>query len=186
MANGEIEQLIDELSGSRRRARQDASHEIAIIAKEDPDALVEYADELIDALFRPEAQTRWEIMDALSDMALAHPETASEAYDAVEPSLYDEKSAAVRLSAFHYLTVLGATNPKRSEKAWNLLDGAVQCFHGDPEYRDMLMYLIDFAQGDISDKTRKGMKARIEFDAKNGKGYIKAWSKDIYDIVDVD
>ena len=177
-----IRRYVEDLSCDRRRRRQDASHELAQIAKTDSHELVLYVEELIDALYRPEAQTRWEILDALSDIALKYPDEVKEAYEAAEISLYDEDSATVRLSAFHYLCVVGASSQKRSEAAWKLLDGAVQCYHGDPEYRDMLTYLMDFVQGDISDATKKSLASRVEFDAKNGRGYIKAFSSDIYDI----
>jgi hypothetical protein len=62
---------------------------------------------------------------------------------------------------------------------WHLLDEGVQCYHGDPEYRDMLSCLLDFAHGDLSEQTRAALIERVSFDAKQGHGYIRAYSGDI-------
>lgn len=173
--------LAEALGSSRRRERQIAAHEIAVEAKKHPQAFEKVMPELIEALYCTEAQTRWEILDALSEIATVAPDAVSQSYEAAEPSLFDEQSATVRLSAFHYLTVMGATSPERSDVAWPLIDEAIQCFHGDPEYRDMLLYLVDFVSGNISDATKKGLSERVAFDAENGTGYIKAYSSDILD-----
>ena len=44
------EELVADLSGSSRRARQDAAAVFAQIAKVDPEILVPYIDDFIDAL----------------------------------------------------------------------------------------------------------------------------------------
>lgn len=59
------------------------------------------------------------------------------------------------------------------------MDEAVQCYHGDAEYRDMLVALLDMAKGTISAKTAQELKERISFDVKSGSGYIRALSQDI-------
>ena len=56
---------------------------------------------------------------------------------------------------------------------------AIQCYHGDAEYRDMLEGLLAFAGGDISKKTAKELVSRVKFDAESGNGYIKQFSGDI-------
>jgi hypothetical protein len=174
-----LDELVEDLSGANRRRRQDASHELALMAKSDPEALSEVIPDLIDALYRPEAQTRWEVLNALAELAGAYGDQVAEAYDGAEASLFDEDSATVRLASFHYLASFGATSAKRSDIAWPLLDEAIQCYHGDSEYRDMLGYLLEFASGKISPASRKAMVDRISFDAENGRGYIKACSADI-------
>ncbi|MBR1828847.1 MAG: hypothetical protein IJ781_04975 [Atopobiaceae bacterium] len=108
MTEAEIKQLVELMAGANRRKRQEASHALALAAQEDAEALVPYVDELIDALYRPEAQTRWEVLTALSKLAPAHPEMVDEAYDGAEASLFDEDSAIVRLAAFRFLIQLGA------------------------------------------------------------------------------
>ena len=171
--------LIEQLGSANRRRRQEASHQLAIMAKYHPDALVGCEAPLEEALFRPEAQTRWECLDALSDLATIEPAEVLGAFEGAESSLFDEDSAAVRLAAFRFIARVGATSPEHSDKAWPLLDEAIQCFHGDPEYRDMLLALIEFVKGDISDEARSALVSRVEFDAKKGSGYIKAFSQQI-------
>lgn len=174
-----IEELVEALEGARRRARQDAAHELAIRAHESAEPLLPYVEQLVDALYRPEAQTRWEVFDALGEVALADPDAVAEGYDGAEASLFDEGSATVRLAAFRFLCRLGATAPARSDQVWPILDEAVQCYHGDPEYHDMLVALLEFARGDLSDKTRAALIARVSFDADNGQSFIKGYSAQI-------
>lgn len=178
-SEAEMGQLVEVLAGANRRKRQEASHAIALIAQEDAEAVVPYADELIDALYRPEAQTRWEVLTALAKLAPAHPELVDEAYDGAEASLFDEDSAIVRLAAFRFLIQLGMCSPERSDKVWGIVDEAIQCYHGDPEYRDMLFALSDFIRGNISEATRDALISRVGFDAENGRGYVRIISKEI-------
>ena len=172
---------VEMLSGASRRGRQDASHELCLIAEREPEMLMPYIDDLVDALERPEAQTRWEILNCLTHLALVDEATVSKSVDLAEASLFDDGSATVRLAAFKLLARLGATAPMHSDQAWPLLNEAVQCYHGDPEYRDMLVALLEFAGGDISDKTRAALIARVKFDAENSRGFIKRFSQQIID-----
>lgn len=174
-----IDALIEKLSGASRRRRQDAAHRLAIVAKEDSEQLAPYIPELVDALFRPEAQTRWEVFSILTELAPAHADACEGAFDGAEASLFDEGSATVRLAAFIYLAAYGATSPERAQATWPLLDEAIQCFHGDPEYHDMLVSLIGLAKGNISDATREALAARVSFDAENGISFIKTFSAQI-------
>ena len=103
----------------------------------------------------------------------------SAAFDGAEASLFDDDSATVRLAAFLFLCRLGATSPESSDEVWPLLDEAIQCYHGDAEYRDMLEGLLAFAGGNISKKTAKELVSRVKFDAESGNGYIKQFSGDI-------
>ena len=61
-----FKRLVAQLGDSSRRNRQNAAGSLAFIAKVSPELLVPYASDLIDALNRPEAQTRWESLDALT------------------------------------------------------------------------------------------------------------------------
>lgn len=85
----------------------------------------------------------------------------------------------MRLAAFLFLCAYGSMSADRSDRAWPLLDEAIQCFHGDAEYHDMLVGLVGFARGDISKQTAKALASRVEFDAANGMGYIKSFSAEI-------
>lgn len=174
-----VSELVDSLAESNRRRRQEASHALAQLALINAEMLVDHVDALIDALYRPEAQTRWEILAALSALAPQRPELVEEAYEGAETSLFDEDSAIVRLAAFRFLMRLGATAPERSDKVWGIVDEAIQCYHGDPEYRDMLVALSEFVRGDISAETKDALVNRVSFDAENGRGYIKVISTEI-------
>ena len=177
--HGALERLVEELEGQGRRSRQFAAHVIAIVADRDPELLSEYVPDLIDALYRPEAQTRWEVLDALSSIAEKNPDSVTGAFDGAEASLFDDGSATVRLAAFVFLCRLGASSPERSDEVWPLIDEAIQCYHGDAEYRDMLAALLALAQGNASDATRKALAARVKFDSESGSGYIKSFSAEI-------
>ena len=126
--------LIEDLASGSRRTRQLSAHVVALLAERKPELLVGYIDQLIDALYRPEAQTRWEVLDALSLLAPEHAKECGAAYDGAEAALFDEISAPLRLSAFRFLCVWGSTERRRSEKVWPIMDEAIQCFHGDLEY----------------------------------------------------
>lgn len=171
--------LVEELSGSSRRRRQEVAHTIALAARANVDVVTPHVEALIDALSRPEAQTRWEILDALSCVAQDNADLVADAFDGAEASLFDDGSSTVRLSAFEFLCRLGASSPERSDEVWPLVDEAIQCYHGDAEYRDMLAALLRLAQGDASEATRSALAARVKFDADNGTGYIKSFSEEI-------
>ena len=175
----QVSGLIEELSGASRRRRQEVAHQLAIAAKAHPQIMLPHVDALVDALYRPEAQTRWEVLDALSAVADVDADAVAEAYDGAEASLFDDGSATVRLAAFVFLCRLGASSPERSDQVWQLLDEAIQCYHGDAEYRDMLVALLGLARGDASEATKQALAARVRFDAESGSGYIKTFSAEI-------
>ena len=61
-----LEALVEDLSDRSRRKRQLSAHAIALLAERDVELLAPYIPDLIDALYRPEVQTRWEVLDALT------------------------------------------------------------------------------------------------------------------------
>ena len=157
---------------------------LALLARREPKILDAHVAELIDALYRPEAQTRWEVLDALAELVPDHAKEIGAAFEGAETALFDELSATLRLSAFHLLCAWGATERGRSKKVWPIIDEAIQCYHGDLEYRDMLGYLHEFAQGKIAGDVAEELAGRLQFDAENGKGsYLKARSREIYDML---
>ncbi|MGI6755024.1 MAG: hypothetical protein ACOX4F_03270 [Atopobiaceae bacterium] len=173
--------LLALLASAKRRDRQDASHQLVEMSKEHPELLLERVEDIEEALYRPEAQTRWECLDVLATLAEVDPARVVDGFDGAETSLFDEISASVRLSAFRFIARVGASSPELSLRAWPLLDEAVQCFHGDPEYRDMLFALLEFAKGSISEEAKSAVAARVAFDAQKGSGYIKVISRQIFD-----
>lgn len=171
--------LMEELAGSSRRRRQEVAHKIATVAHADASMVTPFVGSLLDALERPEAQTRWEVLDALTALVDEHAEEVAPAFEAAETALFDEDSAPVRLAGFVFLCRYGATSEERSDKVWPLLDEAIQCYHGDPEYRDMLVALLAFVQGGASAATKAALAERLKFDAQNGTSYVKNFSAQI-------
>ncbi|MDD6417816.1 MAG: hypothetical protein PUF86_03930 [Paratractidigestivibacter faecalis] len=171
--------LVEELAGSSRRRRQEVAHKIATVAHTDASMVTPFVGSLMDALERPEAQTRWEVLDALTALVDEHAEEVAPAFEAAETALFDEDSAPVRLAGFVFLCRFGVTSEERSDQVWPLLDEAIQCYHGDPEYRDMLVALLAFVQGAASAATKAALAERLKFDAENGASYVKSFSVQI-------
>lgn len=171
--------FVEELAGSSRRRRQEVAHKIATVAHTDASMVTPFVGSLMDALERPEAQTRWEVLDALTALVDEHAEEVAPAFEAAETALFDEDSAPVRLAGFVFLCRFGATSEERSDQVWPLLDEAIQCYHGDPEYRDMLVALLAFVQGASSAATKAALAERLKFDAENGASYVKSFSVQI-------
>lgn len=180
VANPEkIAEYVENLSGSSRRSRQDSASVLAQVSKTAPELLSSHTDALVDALNRPEAQTRWESLDALYAIVPLESRSCDKAIAGAETALFDEDNGMVRLAALRFLCRLGSTTENRSEKIWPLLDEAIQCYHGDYEYQDMLNALIQFSQGKLSAEVKQGLSERVAFDASNGKGALQRRSQQI-------
>ena len=173
--------VVSALSGATRRDRQNASSVLAQIAKIDPEALVPYTNDFIDALNRLEAQTRWESLDVLTELVPLESRSCDKALPGAETALFDEDNGFVRLSALRFLCALGATTENRSQKVWPLLDEAIQCYHGDYEYQDMLSAIVLFSEGKLAPEVKQGLIDRVSFDAEHGKGSLKRRSQQIID-----
>lgn len=169
----ELKKIADSLSGSSRRKRQVSAAAFSQIAKTNPERAALHVDALIDALERPEAQTRWESLDALTEIVVVDTRSCEKAIPGAEQALFDEDNGPVRLAAMRFLCRLGATTENRSEKVWPLIDEAIQCYHGDLEFQEMLAAVINFTEGKLSPTVKKELKARMKFDATNGKGVLK-------------
>ena len=168
-----LNELIEALSGGSRRGRQQAAKVIAAVAAANSEILVPHAAALVDALERPEAQTRWECLDTLAQLVPLDGRTCEKAVPGAETALFDEVSGPLRLAAMRFLCRLGATTEKRSEKVWPLIDEGIQCWHGDLEFQDMLIAIIDFSQGKLAPEVKAALADRMRFDATNGRGMLK-------------
>ncbi len=179
-----LDALVEDLSSASRRKRQFAARVVALLAAQDAELLAPHIDALIDALYRPEAQTRWEVLDALTCLVSEHAKEVGAAFEGAEAALFDELSSTLRFSAFNLLVTWGASERGRSKKVWPILDEAIQCYHGDLEYRDMLACLHTFAEGKIAGEVAEELAGRLQFDAQSGKGaFIKSRSAEIYDLL---
>ena len=187
--DGDLEPLLEALSMESRLRRQEAARRLSLFAEHRKDDLKKHVDVLVDAMERPEEQTRWQILDTLMVVGEDDPELVAGAFEAAENALFEEgaRAAFSRLAAFRYFVMLGKSSPERSDEVWPLLDEAVQVYHGLPEYREMLVALADFAGGSISDASRKAVADRVRFDAqgKTG-GFLKSYSQRVLAVAEGD
>lgn len=181
-----LKTVVDALAGASRRARQNSAAILSEVAKDHADLLIPYESELVDALNRPEARTRWECLDALTHLVDKDSRACDKAIAGAEVSLFDEESGPVRLAAMRFLCKIGATTETRSEKTWPLIDEALQCYHGDLEFNDMLIAVTEYSQGKLSDSVKASLAHRVAFDASNSKGALQRRAQQILDNVGVD
>jgi hypothetical protein len=174
--------LIENLSTEARRVRQFSAAAIGVVSESDPEILVVHIPHIVDALHRPEAQTRWESLEVLTRIVAYNPDACDDAVIGAEGSLYDEESGTARLAAVRFLCAYGALDAKRSARVWPLLDEAIQCYHGDPEFQDMLISVISFAGGSIGKEVRSSLASRMGFDAANGRGALKRRATQIVEL----
>ena len=174
-------EVFKELNAGSRRKRQIAASVISAAAKINPERVFDNIDELTDALHKPEAQTRWEILDTFTSIASVKPELCEGVLSEADEALFDEDNGFERLASLRFLCRYGASSQERSAQVWPLLDEALQCYHGDVEFNDMLLAVIEFSEGNLDAKVKDGLKARMSFDAENSKGTLGKRAKRIVD-----
>lgn len=174
-----VDALAQEIAGSSRIRRQKAASTVALIADKDASVLLPFADDIASGLTKPEAQTRWEVLHALDQMGKAGQRYGEDVLVAAEDSLYDETNGFVREAAFHFFCGYGSASVDNSEEVWTQIDEAIQCYHGNPEFTDMLMQLVAFAEGNISLATSSALAQRMEFDSENASGTLRMRSEQI-------
>jgi hypothetical protein len=174
-----LKNVVAALSGDDRRSRQAAARVVHALSIHNGAPLKEYSEELADALFRPESQTRWEVLGAFEHMVDVDARCVDKALPGAETALHDEESGVVRLAAFRVLSAYGATTARRSERVWPLLDEAVRVYHGDAEFPAMLSGVYRLVIGNASDEVKLAAAERMAFDAENSKGLIGRRSKRI-------
>lgn len=171
------DELLSKIAGSlkdgTRRSRQHAAQVLAAIAYTDASKVVPYGEIFVDSLTRPEAQTRWECLDVLTKLVPFDVDLCARAIDGAETALFDEESGPLHLAAMRFLCKFGASSEANSEKAWPLIDEAIQCWHGDLEFQDMLNALIEFSEGKLSPSVKSQFSDRMMFDSTNGRGALK-------------
>lgn len=173
--------VLTHFQGKSRKNRQHAAAVFAYMAELNAERLVPIIPTLVEALDRPEAQTRWCVLEALTLLLPFAPEQCLEAYDGAEDALFDDKDGFLREKAFLFLCAVGGLSLEYSDKVWVLLDEAIQCYHGNPEYTAMLNGLAQYVESGISPATREGLIERLTFDAKNSGGSIGKRSQQILD-----
>ena len=178
-----IDSLIEDLQSSTRRTRQNAASELASFIQTDPEVLIPHVDLFVKALDYPEAQTRWECLDILSLLVSYESRLCDKAVVGAESALFDENSGLLRLAALRFLCTLGATTENRSMKTWPLIDEAIQCYHGDVEFPDMLIAVTAYSEGKLAPSVREALAERMTFDAQNARGALRRRAQTILDNV---
>jgi hypothetical protein len=162
--------VFDVLAGEDRSQRVLAARSVHQVAIHEPALLKDHAEDMADALEKPEAQTRWEILGALEKMVPVDARVVDKAFTGTTAALHDEDSGVVRLAAFRLLTAYGGTTETRSEKVWPLLDEAIRVYHGDSEFPQMLTGVIRLVSGNCADSVREAAADTMSFDAEHTKG----------------
>ncbi len=171
--------VFEALSGEDRRMRVLAARSIHVLSIKTPDVLRPHAEHLIDALDRPEPQTRWEVLGAFEQLVAVDARLIAKAITAVSTALHDAESGVVRLAAFRVLAAYGATTENRSEKVWPLIDEAIRVYHGDPEFPAMLVGVVRLVQGSASKDVKTAAAERMVFDSEHTKGLVGRRAKQI-------
>lgn len=177
-----LEALVENLSSDQRRMRQFSAAAIKEISSQSPDILLKHVQAIADGLHRPEAQTRWECLEALSYVAPLDPPGLEEVIEGAETSLFDEESGMAHLAALKFLCAYGAQNAKRANQVWPLIEESIQVYHGDPEFEDMLVSVESFAAGTIGKVVKEKVSARMEFDANNYGGVVSRRATQIVEL----
>lgn len=163
------EELAEGLASSSRRTRQVSAAALAELSRTEPQSVLPFGDVVVDALQRPEARTRWEVLDTLTNLVALDSKLCFGALEYAEEALFDEGNGTVRLAAMRFVCKLGSASLEYASEVWPLIEEALRCYHGDPEYIDMLVAVNEYAQSDLPDVAREGLIVRMEFDASNPK-----------------
>ena len=179
-----LKELVSRMAASSRRVRQNAASVLAVVSHQSPELLMPYVDSFVAALDCPEAQTKWESIDVLAHLMTCGFEVSEPLLDMVEDALFDEDSGSLRLAAMKFVCFYGSKDEDAAAKAWPLIDEAIQCYHGDPEFSDMLSAVLKFAQSGLPSDVSQGLRARLSFDAGHARGSLRKKAQQIIDVLD--
>lgn len=143
-------ELFKLMSGASRLKRKNAAKELSTRVKNQPEDYLDHIEEFVDALERPEAQTRWECLNALTHLVALKPDLCAKALEAAEEALFDDKASLLRLAAIRFICHYGALSIPRSKEAWPLVKEALSQFHGDIDFDQFLAFIVFFAKGKIA------------------------------------
>ncbi|MBE0476533.1 MAG: hypothetical protein IBX62_05495 [Coriobacteriia bacterium] len=174
-----MRRLLEALSGPGRTERARAAEALHEVACREPQALKPYASELIDALERPEVQTRWEVLGGLEELARVDARLLDKAIAPATVSLHDAESGVVRVAAFRMLAAYGSTTARRAERIWPLLDEALRAYHGDPEYPGMLAGVVTLVEGAAPEAVRADAARTVEPETTHPRAAISRQAKRI-------
>lgn len=159
-----LKELVEKLGSADRDDRQSSATALLIIAEQDPKMVIPHMAEIADGINRPEAKTRYLVLEIMETLLATDARVIEKYFDLVETCLYDEMSANVRGNAFAVLTAYGATTAKRSETVWPMLSDCLRCMRGDLEFINMVSSLIEMLEGKSSDLVRSSAGELFKYD----------------------
>lgn len=177
----DLDRLAERLQSESRLTRQKAAGVYVKLARHDAQSILPFADVMIRALENEEARTRGSVLDALLVLVDLDPALGAKVSDYAEEALFDEDNGSLRLMGMRFLCKVGAKTPQASLKVWPFIDEALQCFHGDAEFNDMLHAVAGFAAGNIDETVKEGLRDRLSFDALNSKGSLRKRAQAVLD-----
>ena len=177
----DLDLLVESVQSGSRLKRQKAAATLSKLAHVNPEAVRPLNDVLIQALDNDEARTRCSVLETLLILLDQDPSIAPKASDYAEEALFDEDNGSLRLMGMRFLCKIGAANPEASLKVWPSIDEALQCFHGDVEFNDMLLAVAGYAAGEVDDTVKTGLRERLSFDSLNSKGLLRKRAQAVLD-----
>ena len=156
MTNKELFKL---MAGPSQLKRKNAAKVLFSRVKEKPEDFKKNIPDFVDALSRPEAQTRWLALDCLTFLVPVDAKACKDAIEGAEEALFDEKTSLIRESAVRFLSRYGASSMQRSKEVWPLIKEALQQFHGEIEYDKILNRINFFAAGKLDAAVKKDLRA---------------------------
>ncbi|MDO4502762.1 MAG: hypothetical protein Q4D06_06210 [Coriobacteriia bacterium] len=179
----DMDMLVKNIQSSSRLSRQKAAatfHKLSLVA---PERVVPHLDLLFAALDNDESRTRSSVLETLLVMSEVDASLVDKASGYAEEALFDEDNGVLRLMGMRFLCKIGAESPEASLKVWSSLDEALQCFHGDNEFNDMLLAVAEFAAGNVDDAVKAGLKERLSFDAEHSRGMLRKRAQAVLDAI---
>lgn len=176
-----MQQAIEGLSDAQRRVRQSASQYVLRQVRMNSEVVSEFLPEIVDALYRPETQTRKNMLEVLTvfikNKILVQTEVdsstlklLSEACDPAEEALFDELSPQVRLTAFRFFVQLCLLNDRMLEECWGVIRDALSCSYGESTYYDMLKALIPLCKRTLPAHVQEHIIDIVSYDAQGVRG----------------
>ena len=109
-------ELVKLMAGPSQLKRKNAAKILVVKVKENPEDFKKFIPDFVDALARPEAQTRWEALNALTYLVAVDAKACKAAIDGAEEALFDEKTSLIRENALRFLSRYGASSTVRSKE----------------------------------------------------------------------
>lgn len=178
-----MDKLVSDISSNSRLSRQKAASTFSKLARVEPERVLAHLDLLFAALDCKEARTKAAVLETLAVLSAHDSSLVEKVYDYAEEALFDDDDGSLRLMGMFFLCKAGAVNQQASLRAWPLIDEALQCFHGEPEFCDMLTFVSEYAATLEDSSIKEGLKSRLSFDAESSSGILRKRAQSILSLL---